>query len=147
MQKMTLAACLLFLVVLLSGCAGKNGGNARLVNLGNGICQETSNGKMWQIDKSGYAHSREEADAFIAELNRTSGYSDWRLPTVSELYDLNFLFDLHLNGECALERKGAYWSEENTGEGTVGAWEISDQCDPQRRYAPGTKGYVRAVRP
>lgn len=136
------AACLL--LCIMSGCAGKN---SRFAVLDNGICQDAVNGQMWQIEKSRLVHSVEEANAVIAELNRTSGYTDWRLPTVAELYELNFRFDLHQNGDCALERKGAYWSMEKGGGGGVGAWEISDQCDPQRQYFPGKQGYVRAVRP
>ncbi|MFH1218161.1 MAG: DUF1566 domain-containing protein [Pseudomonadota bacterium] len=148
MKKITLAVGILLLSFVLAGCAGKNMKNPRLANIGNGICQDTVSGQMWQIEKSRYAKSFEEANAVIAELNRTTGYTDWRLPTVSELFDLNYVFDLHQNGECTLDREGAYWSGDKDGEGIVGAWEISaDQCDPQRKYTPGAKGFVRAVRP
>ena len=140
---------LFFLVLLLPslhGCAGKSSQQARLQNLGNGICQDTVTGRMWQIEKSTMTSSLEDAEEYVRTL-RLGGYSDWRLPTVNELFDLSYLFDLFQNGDCALDRKGNYWSGEKNGEGKAGAWEISDQCDPERQYAPGTQGYIRAVRP
>ncbi|OKY74082.1 MAG: hypothetical protein BM485_15830 [Desulfobulbaceae bacterium DB1] len=147
MKKIVVAVCLLGCAFVFSGCALKNGAGPRFVPLNKGICRDTVSGRMWQTEKGRYAKSLQEANDVIAELNRTSGYTDWRLPSVAELYDLNYLFDLHQNGECTLDREGSYWSVDKSGEGVVGAWEISDQCDPQRKYAPGTKGYVRAVRP
>ena len=146
MQKLMAAIGAVAIVLMLQGCAGPGKGSARFVNLGNGTCQDTVSGQMWQIEKSGMVSSLEEAQAHIARLNQGE-YKDWRLPTVFELYDLNYLFDLHLNGDCNLDRSGKYWSGEKDGEGTVGAWEIGDQCDPARQYYPGTKGSVRAIRP
>jgi hypothetical protein len=140
---------LVFLTLIflsLQGCAGMSSRPARLQNLGNGICQDTVSGRMWQIEKSKTITSPQGAEAYAAAL-RVGGHSDWRLPTIDELYDLNYLFDLFQNGDCTLDRKGNYWSGGNDGEEQVGAWEISDQCDPERRYTPGTRGFVRAVRP
>ena len=134
------------LLLSLQGCAAKSSQQARLHNLGNGICQDTVSGRMWQIEKSQMTTSLKDAEQYVHALN-LGGYSDWRLPSVDELYDLNYLFDLFQNGDCTLDRKGNYWSGEKDGEGKAGAWEISDQCDPVRQYAPGSKGYVRAVRP
>lgn len=130
----------------LQGCAGKSSQQARFQNLGNGACQDTVSGRMWQIEKSAMTTSLKDAEQYARTLS-LGGHSDWRLPTVDELYDLNYLFDLFQNGDCTLDRKGKYWSSEKDGEGKAGAWEISDQCDPVRQYAPAAKGYVRAVRP
>lgn len=140
---------LVFLAVALfalQGCAGKSSRQARLQNLGNGICQDTVSGQMWQIEKGKMTTNLKEAEQYVRALN-LGGYSDWRLPTVYELYDLNYFFDLFQNGDCTLDREGKYWSGVKDGEGKAGAWEIADQCDPVRQYAPGTKGYIRAVRP
>ncbi len=101
---------------------------------------------MWQNEKSQTIKTLEEAQRYIKNLN-IGGYTDWRLPTVYELFDLNYNFDIHQNGECVLDRKGRYWSGEKDGEGKVGSWEIANQCDPARQYFSGTDGYVRAVRP
>jgi hypothetical protein len=148
MTKLIMAgSSVLVFLFLLQGCAGQGRSSARLVDAGNGTCRDTVSGQMWRIEKSGMMSSLEEAQAYIARLNEAGEYRDWRLPTVFELYDLNYHFDLHLNGDCNLDRSGRYWSGEKDGQGTVGAWEIGDQCDPERQYRPGTKGYVRAVRP
>jgi len=140
---------LVFLTLVLlsiSGCAGKSNRQARLQNLGNGVCKDKVSGQMWQIEKSKMTTSLQEAQQYASTL-RLGGYNDWRLPTMYELYDLNNLFDVFENGDCDLDRKGNYWSGEKDGEGKAGAWEIGDQCDPLRQYAPGTKGYIRVVRP
>jgi hypothetical protein len=147
-MKHTHFVLVLLAVLLLSlqGCAGKSSQQARFQNLGNGICQDKVSGRMWQIEKSKMTTSLKDAEEYVRALN-LGGHNDWRLPTVDELYDLNNLFDLFQQGDCALDRKGNYWSGEKDGEGKAGAWEISDQCDPVRQYAPASKGYVRAVRP
>ena len=147
MRHTQLVLVLLSLVFLsLSGCAGKSNRQTRLHNLGNGVCQDTVSGRMWQLEKSKMTTSLKDAEQYAQTLN-LGGYTDWRLPTVDELYDLNYIFDLFQNGDCTLEREGNYWSGEKDGQGKAGAWAISDQCDPERQYAPATKGYVRAVRP
>jgi hypothetical protein len=143
--------CILPLLVLLllaplSGCAGKSTRTARLQDLGNGICQDTVSGLMWQKERSRSTDSLAEAQ-HLARTLELGGYRDWRLPTVQELYDLHHLFDLHQAGGCAMELQGRFWSGENEGEGRAGAWEIGDQCEPQRRYFSGQRGAVRAVRP
>ncbi|MCX5877234.1 MAG: DUF1566 domain-containing protein [Deltaproteobacteria bacterium] len=130
----------------LQGCAEKSSRQTRLQNLGNGVCQDTVSGQMWQIEKGKMTTSLKDAEQYVQALD-LGGYKDWRLPTVYELYDLNYYFDLFQNGDCTLNREGKYWSGVKDGEGKAGAWEIADQCDPVRQYAPGTKGYIRAVRP
>lgn len=134
------------LFLFLAGCAGMANHQARLHNLGNGICQDTVTGRMWQIEKSPMTTSLTDAEQYVRDLG-LGGYHDWRLPTVDELYDLSYTFDLFQNGDCTMDRKGNYWSDDKDSEGRVGSWEIADQCDPVRQYSPGSKGYVRAVRP
>lgn len=137
----------LLVLALLSGCAGRGGGKPDIVDLGNGVYEVPSSGRMWQAARSEQAFDTlEEAQRYAAGLN-LGGHTDWRLPTVYELYDLYLIFDLHKAGNIELNLKGNYWSDEKDGEGMVGAWEIGDQCDPERKYFEKTKGYVRAVRP
>lgn len=138
------------LAVFLSGCAsysdhdGSSAG-ARMIPLGDGVCQDTRTGKMWQVGSSKTLHSLEEAKTYTETL-KVGGYDDWRLPTVTELFDLYMIFDLKQNGDCDLQVEGTYWSDEPDLEGRVGTWELDDNCDPERRYIPKTKGRVRAVR-
>lgn len=145
MKKAICAIMLVLAFTALQGCAGKQ---ARLSKLNDQVCRDNLSGQMWRIEKSKQkVSSLAEAEAFIARLNQTTEYKDWRLPTIYELYELNYLIDLHQGGDCLLDRDGHYWSGKKDGDGMVGAWEIADQCDPARQYFPGGKGYVRAVRP
>ncbi|MEN8258674.1 MAG: DUF1566 domain-containing protein [Thermodesulfobacteriota bacterium] len=146
MNKNLMTCLLLALVVTLAGCAGKSAKNARYAIPVQGILQDNATGQMWQLERSKRFKSFNEAKAFAEQLT-LGGYDDWRLPTIYELYDLNYLFDLHKNGKITLDREGNYWSGEKDGDGMIGAWAISDQCDPSRQYEPGKAGYVRAVRP
>jgi hypothetical protein len=148
MKHAHLALVLLAVLLLaLHGCAGKSSRQPRLQNLGNGICRDTISGQMWQMERSMMTASLKDAEQYVQTLN-LGGYDDWRLPTTSELFQLAYFFDLFQNGDCTLEREGNYWSSEKDGQGKAGAWEITaNQCDPARQYTPGSKGYVRAVRP
>lgn len=145
----------LFLSIsLLGGCAGqseqKNAvvshANARLIAQGDGICLNTTSGKMWQVGNSKTFTSLDEAKAYTSAL-KVGGYEDWRLPTVAELYELYLIFDLHENGDCELQAEGTFWSDEPDLEGNVGTWELDDNCDAERRYIPKQRGKVRAIRP
>ena len=101
---------------------------------------------MWQMERTRSIQNIAEARQTAAKL-ALGGHDDWRLPTVYELYDLNFLRDIHVASSCAMQLDGNYWSDEHGGEGMAGAWEISDQCEPSRNYSKANKGYVRAIRP
>ncbi len=146
MKKKLMTCLMLILAISFVGCAGKSMKSARFAIPEQGILEDTKTGQMWQVERSKRFKSFKEAQAFVEQL-QLGGYSDWRLPTIYELYDLNFLFDLHKNGSITLNREGNYWSGEKDGDGMIGAWAISDQCDPSRQYEPGKVGYVRAVRP
>ncbi len=145
-KSLYVTIALLSLLLLLEGCAGKSGRKSRFVDMGNGICQDTVTGTMWQRDHTKVMHSMDDARKYAA--NQTlGGHKDWRVPTVYELFDLNYLYDLHQGTGCPIEREGNYWSDVKDGDGMAGAWEIADQCDPERQYFPNGKGRVRLVRP
>ena len=148
MKKLTTILAALAVLLLVQGCAGKNRA-PRLVLLGEGTCQDTTTGQVWQGNKSATPlASLEETHAYIARLNQESTAKGWRLPTAAELYELNDLFDRHLNGQCLMDRKGHFWTGESSGEGMVGSFEPGATCDPGEQYIPRTGGgYVRAVRP
>lgn len=117
----------------------------RLFDLGNGICEDTFTGQMWQQGQSKRVKSLDEANNYV-KMQDLGGYTDWRLPTVAELYDLHLAFDIHNNGNCELKSEGNYWSGEPDSEGRVGAWEMDDNCDPERQYAPKKVGRIRVIR-
>lgn len=118
----------------------------KVVDLGNGIIQEPVTGRMWQKERSQSFATYDEAREYAEQLE-LGGYTDWRLPTVYELYDLHYLFDLKKGRGVAIKLEGNYWSGEKDGEGMVGSWEIGDQCEPERQYFGKNRGYVRVVRP
>jgi hypothetical protein len=119
---------------------------AALKNHGDGTFQELGTSRMWQIDRSKKIESPAEVSKYLHTLN-TGGYSDWRLPTKQELYKLNTIFDFKENGTVKFKFEGKYWLVDPKGAVSVGAWEIGDQCGPERTFYVGKKGYVRAIRP
>lgn len=119
--------------------------DGRLLDLGNGTCQDVKTGQIWQQGTSKKITTLEKANEYIKTLN-TEGNNDWRLPTVAELYDLHLTVDLHENGNCTLKSEGSYWSDEPDNKGRVGAWEMDDNCDPERQYIPKKAGRIRAIR-
>ena len=119
--------------------------DGRLLDLGNGTCQDVKTGQIWQQGTSPKIRTLDKAHAYVKTLN-LGGNNDWRLPTVNELYDLHLTVDLHENGNCTLKSEGSYWSDEPDNKGRVGAWEMDDNCDPERQYTPKKAGRIRAVR-
>jgi hypothetical protein len=146
-NKLAMVFGAIALLALLNGCAARITESPRFVDLGNGICQDTETGAMWQMERTGTIKSIEDARQYAANL-KLGGYDDWRLPTVDELYNfINLKDDLHAASSCDIRLDGNFWSDEHDGEGMAGAWEIGDQCGPSRKYAEKNKGHVRAIRP
>jgi hypothetical protein len=110
------------------------------------IVSETKSGKMWQLKKSKRIKTSEEVEAYLQDLN-DGEYSDWRLPSKTELFALMSIFDLKQNGEVKIDVEGKYWLRDIAGNFHVGIWETGDQCGPSRAYYEAKAGYVRAIRP
>ena len=119
---------------------------AALKNYGDGTFGELGTSRMWQIDRSKKMKTPAEVSQYLHTLNK-GAYSDWRLPTKQELYQLNTIFDFKKNGAVKFKFEGKYWLVDPKGAVSVGAWEIGDQCGPERTFYVGKKGYVRAIRP
>lgn len=155
MKAMRASICLGILLLNLAGCLSVNTSSksapgeaeAKLVNLGNDICQDASSGLMWSMERSERLHEGEAARKYAEDLV-FGGYNDWRLPTKKELYRLHDIIFRHQNGDCELKVSGSYWCEIEEKEALAGYWETYYLCSPEYRYieTPGT-GMVRAVRP
>ena len=118
----------------------------RLQKISPSVFLDGKTGRMWQLERSRRIREAGDAQDFLAELNGGE-YDDWRLPTRQELFDLFQAFDLKEFGEVKIQIEGRYWLRTDTGEFSVGSWEIGDGCGPERRYYEGRAGYVRAIRP
>lgn len=118
--------------------------NAKLVDLGNGMCRQ-SNGLMWQVERTDVFTSGQEALAYVDGLS-LGDYDDWRLPTKEELYDLCVLYDMKWAGDCPMRLKGSYWMQNGTSE--AGEWDAYPLCGgSDYQYFKTRTGRVRAVRP
>lgn len=140
---------------VISGCAASKNSTEMLPGKsqerfkvqGREICIDSRTGKMWQKGKEGGFHSYEDAQQYVNNL-QLGGYSDWRLPTKSELFDLHNVFFLKKNGNCTMKRTGEYWSTDKKDTPALGHWETYHLCGPGFKYVKsvGSKGYVRAIR-
>ncbi|MGB3209441.1 MAG: hypothetical protein WBB19_01930 [Desulforhopalus sp.] len=111
-----------------------------------GVFQELDHNTLWRMERSKKLKTSSEVQQYLKILN-TGAYSDWRLPTKRELYELDTIFDLKRNGEVRIQLEGGYWLTDGNGNISAGAWEIGDGCGPERTFFTRKKGYVRAVRP
>ena len=135
-----------FLICCLATSA--SAADPRLKNLGNGICQDTESGLMWQVQKSKTFKDQENAVQYTKELD-LGGYADWRLPTVDERkYLKKEVYDLKKNGDCDLEKPdGNYWTEDQENGLNPGRLDPNDECGGGYKFLVKKKGRVRAVRP
>ncbi|MBU4264214.1 MAG: DUF1566 domain-containing protein [Proteobacteria bacterium] len=118
-----------------------------LVDLGNGICQQTNSGLIWQIDKTPQYSNWQEAKKYAETLD-LGGYADWRLPTRDELYMLHYISALQGAGNCKMKLAGNYWSGRVGREVGAGRWESYPLCGGNEfKYVKTEQGVVRAVRP
>ncbi len=140
------------LLLVMLGCAATSPSGTPAIrlalrNLGNGICQDTATGRMWQIEASAPFYSWEQARQY-AETLALGGYTDWRLPSRGELFELHDLLALKMPSDCPILEYGGYWSTSNQAGGGVGYFDTYPLCgDSGYEYIKTPNGAVRAVRP
>ena len=140
---------LLSLFLFLASCAvTSTDGRSRIIDLGNGICQDTKTGTMWQKEHTEVMFKLDMVQEYVGNLT-LGGHSDWRLPTLDEIDDLNFIYDLYKVNGCPIERQGNYWAYQNFVGDTSGVWESVDlcKCGPERQAFLCSSGRVRLIRP
>lgn len=119
---------------------------------GNGrVLDDSATGLRWQYGGSPDWMTFEEAQNYIAQLNREgfSGHSDWRLPTLEEAMSLMEPKKKHdqLNINTVFDRtQASIWTEDKTPSGDMWIANFSNgSCtDYNVRYGDH---FVRAVRP
>ncbi len=123
--------------------------NAKLYDMGNGTCESSTSGLVWQIKRSRQFDSWQKAVEY-AEGLELGGFTDWRLPTKEELKNLHEIFDWDENGNCKMISFSSYWSGDSLKQSFCGFIETIPQCGStgyEFAEAQGGKGSVRAVRP
>jgi hypothetical protein len=134
------------MVLCITGCIGlKTDGTVLIDN--NGTMTDTRVGLMWQAERSAKKiNSGAEAQDYVTELS-LAGFTDWRLPTSQELWDLYFTNDYSMSGLLAkkIKMKGSYWTQDND---KIMAGFLEDGNDPgiNRYFFNSRNGFVRAVR-
>ncbi|WP_163338446.1 DUF1566 domain-containing protein [Desulfopila sp. IMCC35008] len=103
-------------------------------------------GTMWTKMRSKEFSSPGDVQQHLSRLNEGE-FSDWRLPTKQELYDLFGIFDMKNNGNVKIRIEGRYWLVNDKGDVVTGAWEVGNGCGPERIFYTGKKGHIMAIRP
>ncbi len=158
MKKLSL---ILSIVFLFTGYvyAEKRSSDGRFIDLGEGVIKDTKTGMMWTKKDSyvdlGHSLSWNESNEYVNELS-SGGYSDWRLPTISELKTIyepsksnKDIFGGRVKLDPIFAERGPYkyWSSET--EGSCCAITITfDYGNVREHHRDFSGSYgVRAVRP
>lgn len=110
------------------------------------VIREIKNTSMWRLDRSERLKSEKDVELYLDQLN-AGRYSDWRLPTKSELYRFIAIFDWKKNGDVKIKIEGDHWLADDSNKIKAGEWELDDLCGPERIFYNKKSGYVRAIRP
>ncbi len=126
--------------------AGNN--TERLIDLGNGIIKDSHTGLMWQQGKSRKSFTSEDDARHYAATLDLGGFTDWRLPTLAERWDILQVFVYKNNGSVEFPKMSyRYWTSESD-EGTIPIkLDITCLCRGDEDVEYKSKGKVRAVRP
>ena len=118
----------------------------RFINTGDGTISDVTMGLMWQQETFPEQMPWEIA-INCCEILTLSGYKDWRLPTIQELFSLvDFnLFDPAIDPvfDCLSSH---YWSSTTYANYTNDAWHVNFYSGSVSNYDKSSSYYVRAVR-
>lgn len=102
--------------------------DGRYKDLGNGIIEDSQTGLMWMQKDSyidlGHSVNWDESNEYVNKL-ATGGYTDWRLPTISELKSIfeptkknKDIYGGHIKLDAIFAAGGTYnyWSSETVGD-------------------------------
>jgi len=139
--------CLVFVLLVSLTASLTFAGEARLVNLDNGMIKDTKTGLIWQLGNSPQVFDSQEKAAQYATTLDLGGDHDWRLPTLAERWDLLQIFVYKNNGAIEFPKfDNKYWTAE-TDKGTQPIkLDITCMCRGDKEVEYKNTGYVRAVR-
>ncbi len=145
----TLHVCLgvIVLMLVLAGCATQKNGRAGIQINEDGTMVDLRTSVMWQTVRSEKKFTfAAEAESYAAGIE-LAGFTDWRLPTSQEIWDLFFANDYTMKGQLSeqIELEGSYWTKDGD---KILAGYLEDGADPgiNRYFYDSNKGFVRAVR-
>jgi hypothetical protein len=128
------------------------------VDNGNGTITDKATGLMWQKSGSSRTKLWKRARTYVKRLNKGStGYSDWRLPTIDELASLverEKVNGVHTDPLFDKKQKSCWSSDKGPPFGTLTqVWHVNFREGslgltvlPLYHTTPTTRRYVRAVR-
>jgi len=134
-------------MLLVTGCATQSNGRAGIQINDDGTMVDIRTSMIWQSVRSEEKFaSAAEAESYVAGLE-LAGFTNWRLPTSQEIWDLFFANDYTMKGQLAeqINLEGSYWTKDGD---KVLAGYLEDGDDPgiNRFFYNSDKGFVRAVR-
>jgi len=146
-QKINMCLALMVFMLLVTGCATQSNGRAGIQINDDGTMVDIRTSMMWQSVRSEEKFaSAAEAESYVAGLE-LAGFTNWRLPTSQEIWDLFFANDYTMKGQLAeqINLEGSYWTKDGD---KVLAGYLEDGDDPgiNRFFYNSDKGFVRAVR-
>lgn len=139
--------CLMFVLLASLTASLAFAGEARLVQLDNGMVKDSKTGLIWQLGSSTQAFDSQEKAAQYASTLDLGGNHDWRLPTLAERWELLQIFVFKNNSGIDFPKfDNKYWTTE-TDKGTRPIkLDITCICRGDQEIEYKNAGYVRAVR-
>lgn len=148
-MKKTVFLTTLFGIIFCLSSTGLTQANTtpRLVDLGNGIYQDSKTELMWQYAKSKKSFKNEEEAKEYATNIKLGNFTDWRLPTLQERWDLLQVFTYKNNNNLTFPKfSSRYWTTETDKGTTPIKLDLTCVCRGDKEVEYKSKGYVRVVR-
>lgn len=110
-------------------------------------CQDR-NGLVWSYEADRIYVSQKDAQSFIDKLNSEKhlGFSDWRLPTASDMTRHHRNFYRKKTGDCVLDDKKSYFTDSYSNPLRFQTVFLACGPDDLKEIDNRGKGYVRGVR-
>jgi len=120
--------------------------NKRFIDNGNGTVTDTKTNLMWWKKGTDIAYDWQQAVGYCKDL-AFYGHSDWRLPTIEELFSIidHGRHDPAINPvfKC---KSSNYWSSTTYTDYPSNAWYVYFSYGGVHNYSKSYGSYVRAVR-
>ena len=123
----------------------KKGGDMRFKNNSDGTITDTETGLIWQDQNAPKEMNWHEAIEYAKSLD-LAGHTDWRIPTINELFSLIDFSKHNPATELPNMESSYYWSSSTDASSTANAWHVHFTNGSVYRYYKSNSNYVRCVR-